>query len=99
MSVPTRAEQTVRLHRLTMVPEPDGVMVGRPNTGSYALFPAEGAELLRLLGSGETVAAAVAWYDEASGEQLDAADFFEALDELGFLLADGEEEPVARPVR
>ena len=35
-------DTTVRLAYLTFVEEVDGVMVGRPDNGSYALFPPEG---------------------------------------------------------
>lgn len=99
MSVPTRADHTVRLHRLTMVAEPDGVVVGRPAIGSYALFPDDGAELLRMLGDGVPVPEAAAFYERAAGAPLDLDDFFEMLAELGFLLGDGEEEPAAVPLR
>ena len=42
-------DMCVRLHTLTMVPEGPDVMVGRPDVGSYAVFPTEGAEILRRL--------------------------------------------------
>ncbi len=90
---------TVRLHRLTMVPEDDGVMVGRPDTGSYALFPAAGAQALRLLESGSPLPEVAAWYARASGELLDVDDFLEALADLGFLLADDEDLGPETPVR
>ncbi|MEW2522684.1 hypothetical protein [Actinacidiphila alni] len=75
----------IRLHRLTMVPEDDGVMIGRPDTASYAVFPEEGAEVLRMLAAGATLAEAAAWYTEAAGETLDVDDFLEILADLGFL--------------
>ncbi|HEX7304110.1 hypothetical protein [Lentzea sp.] len=90
---------SVRLHRLTMVAERDGVMVGRPDTGSYAMFPQEGAETLRLLGAGRPVGEVAAWYERECGTPLDFDDFFEVLDELGFLVAEDAEAPVEKPVR
>ncbi len=90
---------TVRLHRLTMVPEDDGVMVGRPDVGSYALFPAEGAQALQRLESGNPMSDVAAWYASACGEQLDVDDFLETLSDLQFLLADGEDREPATPVR
>jgi len=99
MSVTTSGVTTVALHRLTMVPEDDGVMVGRPDTGSYALFPAEGAETLRRLDAGETVESVAAWYERTYGAPLDFDDFLEALDDLGFRRADGDPEPSTGPVR
>lgn len=97
--MPVTASGIVRLHRLTMVGEADGVMVGRPDVGSYALFPAEGAEVLRMLDSGLPVSAAATWYEQASGESLDVEDFIDAIENLGFTLADGEERQPVIPVR
>jgi hypothetical protein len=90
---------TVRLHRLTMVPEDDGVMVGRPDTASYALFPEEGAEALRMLDGGTPLGEVAAWYERTCGETLDVDDFLAVLDDLGFLTDDGEPPPPAAPVR
>ncbi|MFD4671397.1 hypothetical protein ACFWNN_16800 [Lentzea sp. NPDC058450] len=90
---------SVRLHRLTMVAERDGVMVGRPDTGSYAMFPEEGAETLRRLGAGTPLDEVAAWYERECGTPLDFDDFFEVLDDLGFLVAEGADAPVPEPVR
>src|SRR5690242_13643630 len=90
---------TVRLHRLTMVPEDDGVMVGRPDTASYALFPEEGAEALRMLDGGTPLGEVAAWYERTCGETLDVDDFLAVLDDLGFLTDDGEPPPPTAPVR
>lgn len=89
----------VRLHRLTMVPEDEGVMVGRPDTASYAVFPEEGAQALRMLEAGVPLAEVAAWYERTAGEPLDVDDFLEILDDLGFRLADGEQRPAEQPVR
>lgn len=99
MSTTERIGRTVRLYRLTMIDEPDGVMVGRPATGSYALFPAEGAQTLRMLAGGASVAETSAWYERTYGSPLDFEDFLEVLADLGFLLPQGESEPEETPVR
>ncbi len=99
MTVTTPTSATIRLHRLTMVTEDDGVMVGRPDIGSYALFPAEGAEALRLLDAGLPMASVTAWYQRTCGTSLDVEDFLAVLDDLQFLRADGEDEPVNAPLR
>jgi hypothetical protein len=93
MSVTVTGTSTVRLHRLTMVAEDDGVMIGRPDIGSYALFPEEGAETLRMLDSGIQVSAVAEWYERTCGSPLDFDDFFGVLEDLQFLCADGEDRP------
>jgi hypothetical protein len=99
MSGTAPSSATIRLHKLTMVTEDDGVMVGRPDIGSYALFPEEGAEALRLLDAGLPMSGVAAWYEQTCGTSLDVEDFLEALDDLRFVLADGEEAPPDAPVR
>ncbi|MFL6110417.1 MAG: hypothetical protein ACJ786_03565 [Catenulispora sp.] len=99
MSLTEETGRRVRLHRLTMVAEEDGVMIGRPDTGSYALFPAEGAATLNRLGSGAPLSEVADWYEAEYGTPLDFDDFLEIIEDLGFLLGDGEEEPAPQPVR
>jgi hypothetical protein len=99
MSVTAPDGSGVRLHRLTMVTEDDGVMVGRPDIGSYALFPREGAEALRRLDSGIPLPEVARWYEEASGDPLDVDDFLEVLADLQFLRAEGEDTPAVPPIR
>ncbi|MHC5257988.1 hypothetical protein ACYSUO_08890 [Streptomyces sp. UC4497] len=76
---------TVRLHRLTMVAEDDGVMVGRPDIDSYAVFPEEGAQALRMFADGASVGEVADWYQRTCGDPLDMDDFLETLADLGFL--------------
>jgi hypothetical protein len=99
MSVTAPGGTTVRLHRLTMVAEDDGVMVGRPDVGSYAIFPQVGAEALRMLGSGMPVSGVATWYERTCGSPLDIDDFLAALAGLRFIRAEGEDKPAAVPVR
>ncbi|MFG1704376.1 hypothetical protein ACFLIM_14385 [Nonomuraea sp. M3C6] len=87
----------VRLQPLTYVDDRDGVMVGRPDTGSYGVFPREGAELLRSLEAGGTLeSGARRWHDQ-TGETLDVTDFLGILEDLGFVV--GDDEVRAAPVR
>lgn len=99
MSVTASGVTTVRLHRLTMVAEDDGVMVGRPDIGSYALFPPEGAEALRMLDSGSTVAEVAVWYERTYETSLDLDDFLKVIEELQFVVGPGEERPAAPRIR
>ncbi|HEY5845439.1 MAG TPA: hypothetical protein VIT42_01495 [Microlunatus sp.] len=91
-------EQTgLLLHPLTFVAEPQGVMVGRAATGSYAVFPEAGAEAVRRLMNGASVAEVANWYKNAFGSSLDMKDLHETLADLGFLRQPGDREP--EPVR
>jgi hypothetical protein len=99
MTVTASGDTTVLLHRLTMVPEDEGVMVGRPDTASYAVFPEEGAEALRMLDAGRPLSEVAGWYEQTCGERLDIEDFLAALADLGFLREEGEEEPPPARIR
>lgn len=94
MSVEAVSGTRLRLQPLTYVDEGDEVMVGRPDTGSYGLFPRDGAEVLRYLAAGATLEQAASRWRERTGETLDVADFLETITDLEFVVADGE-EPVA----
>ncbi|PZT75178.1 MULTISPECIES: hypothetical protein [unclassified Streptomyces] len=93
----TRRTAGPAFHRLTFVPEGDEVLVGRTGTDSYALFPADGALLLHKLTTGMPLAEAVAWYNAAYDEPVDMDAFLETLDDLGFLLSEGEEPAPEEP--
>src|SRR6266567_3718790 len=90
MSANIAAGTHLRLQPLTYVDEDDGVLVGRPDTGSYGVFPAAGADLLRLLEAGATLEwGAQRWRDQ-TGEPLDTADFVAILEDLGFLVTEND---------
>jgi hypothetical protein len=78
-------DQPVRLHTLSFVPERDEVLVGRRNTESYSVFPADGAALLQRMTEGMTPEQAGSWYEATYGERVDLDDFLVTLTELGFL--------------
>ncbi|MYS18714.1 hypothetical protein GA0115240_100424 [Streptomyces sp. DvalAA-14] len=94
---------TVPLHRLTFVDEGQDVLIGRPEIESFALFPPDGAELVRRLQAGDTVEQAGRWYRAAYGEDADLDDVVEALRGLGFVRGEDEGEESANgasaPVR
>lgn len=60
--------RVLRLHPLSYLDEGDEVVVGRTDTDSYGLFPADGAELVRRLEEGMAVPDAAAWYESRYGE-------------------------------
>lgn len=93
------SEATLQFHRLTFVPEPDGILVGRPDIESYAVLPADGAELLRRMADGMPAEQAATWYQDTFGERLDIDDFIESLHDLGFVRAAGEERAAPLSVR
>jgi hypothetical protein len=92
-------EQVLKLHDLSFVSEGDEVVVGRLSTGSYAVFPADGAELLRQIGEGMPLGQASAWYEGSFGEPVDIDEFAMTLAELGFVREPGAERDPVRPVR
>ncbi len=89
----------LELHPLTFVDERDGITVGRSDTESYALLPADGVALLRRLAGGMPVPDAADWYRTTFGEPVDMADFVATLHELGFVRVDGEELAESPEVR
>lgn len=76
---------SVSFHPLTFLDEGDEVTVGRLDTDSYCVLPADGADLLRQLTQGMAPEAAAAWYAERYGEPVDIQEFLAAMDELGFV--------------
>jgi len=80
----------VRLQPLTYVDDSDGVMVGRPDTGSYGVFPPEGADMLRILEAGGTLETAADKWHQQTGETLDLADFVAIIEDLGFVVGENE---------
>ncbi|MFB7468784.1 hypothetical protein ACFCZ1_35765 [Streptomyces sp. NPDC056224] len=87
------------LHPLVYLEDGGEVTIGRQDTDSYAIFPPDGAELVRRLQEGATPAQAADWYEAEYGERADVADVVEALHELGFVRAEDEEPAAAEPVR
>lgn len=92
-------DTAVVFHDLSFVPEGDEVVVGRVDTGSYAVLPADGAALLDHLAAGMPPERAAAWYEEEYGEPVDVAEFLETLVELGFVKENGAEPAAVAPVR
>ncbi|KQV21658.1 MULTISPECIES: hypothetical protein [unclassified Kitasatospora] len=90
-------DRPVALHPLVYLDEGEEVTVGRVDTDSYAVLPADGAELVRLLADGLTPREAARAYERAHGESVDIADLLAGLDELGFVRTG--DEPPPPPVR
>jgi hypothetical protein len=78
-------DHAIHFHRLSFVPDGADVVVGRLDTGSYAVLPHDGAELLRHLTEGMSAVQAAEWYQGTFGEPVDLGDFLESMDDLGFL--------------
>lgn len=89
------ADTPLRLHPLSYLADNGEVTIGRPDTDSYAIFPPDGAELVRRLQQGATPRQAADWYADEYGETIDIADVVEALYELGFVRATGAGEATA----
>jgi hypothetical protein len=82
----------VAFHRLSFVPEGDDVVVGRVDTGSYAVLSADGAQLLEHLAGGMTPDEAATWYETTFAEKVDIEDFLEVVRDLGFVREDGADD-------
>jgi len=80
---------------VTHHPVGSGARVGRLDTDSFAVFPADGAAVVRRLQDGMTLTEVADWYHAEYGETLDTADLLETLDDLGFLCKDGEKPTAA----
>lgn len=83
-------QRKIFLHSLTFLPDGEGVSIGRFGTDTFALFPEDGAALVRQLQAGLTVGEAARWYKQTYQEDLDMDDFLEILRDLTFLKEDGE---------
>lgn len=92
-------ERVLDFHPLSFVPEGDDVVVGRVDTGSYAVLPVDGAELLRRLSDGLEPAQAAQWYESTFGEPVDIDDFVDSLGELGFVRTAAEAVVVPKAPR
>jgi hypothetical protein len=69
----------LRFPSLTFLDEGEDVVVGRPDTDSYVVLPADGAALLRRLYDGADRTEAADWYAREFGESVDIDDFLDAL--------------------
>ncbi|QFZ19660.1 hypothetical protein [Saccharothrix syringae] len=93
-------DAALRFHALVFHDEADGeVTVGRVDTGSFVVLPADGAALLRRLVGGAPPAEAARWYAETYGEPVDVVDFAADLAELGFVRGEGEAAATPAPLR
>lgn len=86
----------VRLHELSCRPDGEEWIVGRLDTGRLVALPEAGKRALDLLGRGLTTAEVAERLRAGTGEDVDVADFVEALVGLGFVAeVDGRKVPAA----
>ncbi|GAA2829202.1 hypothetical protein RMN57_03635 [Kitasatospora sp. CM 4170] len=90
-------DRPVPLRQLVYLPEADEVTIGSPETDTYAVFPADGAELVRMLAEGLTPREAAENYRTTRGESVDIADLIETLVDLD-LVRPGGDDAAAGPV-
>jgi hypothetical protein len=91
MSMHQADAMPLEFHQLTYLEDGDEVVVGRRDIDSYAVFPRDGAALLRELVAGRSPDVAASWYAENYGAPADMAEFLETLRDLGFLRAGPDE--------
>jgi hypothetical protein len=95
----TSLDLPLTFHPLSFVPEGPDVLVGRLGSDSYAVLPADGAELLNRMTTGTAPTDAAAWYEATYGQTLDIDDFMASIADLGFLCHEGQPAvPAAAPV-
>jgi hypothetical protein len=80
-------DRAVAMPALVYLDEGDQVTIGRPDIDSYAVFPPDGAELVRRLAEGMTPRAAAAWFAESFGAEVDIEELLADLAELDLLVA------------
>jgi hypothetical protein len=82
-------DTVVRLHELAFRDgdDSDDVVVGRPALGEFVELPKVGADAVRLLGDGLSVAAVEERIAREQDVELDVAELAEALVDLGFVAA------------
>ncbi|KEO81243.1 hypothetical protein [Tumebacillus flagellatus] len=80
----------IHLHPLTFLPDAEGVSIGRFGTDTFAVFPEDGAELVKQFQAGLTVGEAARWYQETYHEEIDIEDFLETLRDLTFVMEEPE---------
>jgi hypothetical protein len=89
-------DEPVQLPPLVYFADGDEVTIGRRDTDSYGIFPADGAEVVRRLAAGSTPRQIARWYAQEFGESLDIDHVLAALAELELLQPAGE-PPADRP--
>ncbi len=92
-------DRRVVLHPLVYLADGDEVTIGRPDIDSYAIFPPDGAEVVRRLAAGQTPREVDRWYQAEYGESPDIEHVLAALDELDFVAAPDAAPVAAAPVR
>jgi putative peptide zinc metalloprotease protein len=89
----------VVFHPLSIRPDGDSWVIGRVDTGDFAVMPPVARRVITLLSDGRTVGEAAQALRAETGTEFAVAGFVTALDELGFVAAlDGEPRPGPQPV-
>lgn len=92
-------DRPIALHRLVFLADGDETTIGRAEIDSYAIFPPDGAEVVRRLEAGATPSEVARWYEREYGETADIDHVVAALGELGFLRDGTGISAAAMPVR
>ncbi|NTU21244.1 hypothetical protein HPY28_13020 [Brevibacillus sp. HB1.2] len=84
--------RVIQLHPLTFLEDKQGVLIGRFGTDTFAVFPEDGAALVRKLQEGMGVAEAHSWYQDTYHDEVDMDDFLQTLRDLTFICDVEEKE-------
>lgn len=91
LSTVTNTDRPLQFRELTFLEEGEQVVIGRSDVDSYAVFPPDGAALVRRLADGTPPKDAAAWYEQSYGETVDIDDLLATLAALELLAPPGEE--------
>jgi putative peptide zinc metalloprotease protein len=90
----------VVFHPLSIRPDGDSWVIGRVDTGEFAVMPPVARRVITLLSDGRTVTEAAQALRAETGTEFAVADFVTSLDEMGFVAAlDGEARSAPEPAR
>jgi putative peptide zinc metalloprotease protein len=90
----------VVFHPLSIRPDGDSFVIGRVDTGEFAVMPPVARRVITLLSDGRTVGEAAQALRAETGTEFAVADFVASLDDMGFVAAlDGEDRTGPEPAK
>ena len=79
------ADSKIELHILSVFPEDDQYIVGRPESGEFVAVPEVGQRIISLLQQGHSISETSSCLFEEYGQEVDINEFISTFIELGFV--------------